>query len=159
MNEWGNEWEYERMRSSLTGSPWVSYSLANLNLSRLLLSLASAPGERKVTWGTPWGPTPAFLSTASPALSHPSPPPLWNQDCSQPGPPRHHPCPSQHHSQLSRTASRATSGSRLRRARVTAAFCWTLSQAATSAGVPDLGFSDSMPMISWTPEWKARNSW
>lgn len=63
------------------------------------------------------------------------------------------------HLQLSRTASRATSGSRLRRARVTAAFCWTRSQAATSAGVPDLGFSDSMPMISWTPGQEARKSW
>lgn len=37
----------------------------------------------------------------------------------------------------------ATSGSLLRRAKVTAAFCWTRSQAATSDGLEDEGFSPS----------------
>jgi len=37
----------------------------------------------------------------------------------------------------------ATSGSLLRRARVTAAFCWTRSQAAPSDGLGEVGFSPS----------------
>lgn len=112
----------------------------------------------------PWASIPVFLSTQRVELtlassySEPSVATVKSGPLLSPSPPLHS-CHSQHHLQLSRTASRATSGSRLRRARVTAAFCWTRSQAATSAGVPDLGFSDSMPMISWTPGWEVMNSW
>lgn len=53
--------------------------------------------------------------------------------------------------QLSFTAASATSGSRLSRARVTADFCWTRSQAAASAGFPEEDFSKSISIKSWTP--------
>lgn len=50
--------------------------------------------------------------------------------------------------QLSFTAASATSGSRLSRANVTADFCWTRSQAATSAEFPEGDLSKSISIKS-----------
>lgn len=146
MKERGSKWEFCR------GVTVPS----DFSLSGPFSSLAFTPAY-KLDEGLHMGPFPAFSGPGRVRLpsarldSESSVAAMKLGLLPSPRPPSPNSCHRQHHLQLSRTASRATSGSRLRRARVTAAFCWTRSQAATSAGVPDLGFSDSMPMISWTP--------